>query len=464
MPKPIVVIVGRPNVGKSTLFNKITGSRVAIVEDIPGVTRDRNYQDAEWNGKGFIVVDTGGFYPEPPDDIFSHIKEQAIFAIEEADIIIHLLDGKKGLTPSDMELSRLLRASGKKVLWAVNKIDIPKHEERIHDFHPIGTDELWPLSAETGYGYDDFMDRLTSILPFYVEDNIDYPKIAVVGRPNVGKSTLINTLLGKKRLIVSPVPGTTRDSIDSICTYYGKRYVFIDTAGLRKKGRMGYSIERFSMVRVLKSIERCDVALIVIDASEGIVEQDQRIAGIVEGYGKGAIFLLNKWDLIEKPEDEYKKLCKELSRKMWFMHYAPLLTISAIEKKRITKVFPIIDEVIKERKKRIPTVELNRFFNESLSRMSLPVHKGSAVKLFYITQVKIEPPTFVLFTNYPSPLKDAYIRYIEKVIRERFFFTGTPIKIYVRARERGKKYENITPPPPRSLTGRVQGKRRKKIF
>jgi GTP-binding protein len=436
MPKPIVVIVGRPNVGKSTLFNRITGSHIAIVEDIPGVTRDRNYRDAEWEGKGFIVVDTGGFYPEPPEDIFQHIKEQAIFAIEEADVIIHLLDGKTGLTPSDMELARFLRSSGKKVLWAANKIDVPKHEERLHDFHPIGTADLWPLSAESGFGYDDFMDRLVSLLPLYVEEKIDYPKIAVIGRPNVGKSTLINTFLGKKRLIVSPVPGTTRDSIDSICIYYGRKYLFIDTAGLRKKGRTGYSIERFSMVRALRSIEKCDIALIMMDASEGIVEQDQRIAGIVATYGKGAVFLLNKWDLIENHEEEYKRLGNALHRKMWFMQYAPLLTVSALEKKRITKIFPIIDEVLKERRKRIPTAELNRFFRESLSRMSLPAYKGKMVKLYYITQVKTEPPAFVIFTNRPSLLKDNHLRYIEKALREKFVFMGTPIRIYFRARER----------------------------
>jgi GTP-binding protein len=439
MPKPIVAIVGRPNVGKSTLFNRITESHGAIVEDIPGVTRDRNYRDAEWEGKGFIVVDTGGFYPEPPEDIFLHIKEQAIFAIEEADIIIHLMDGKTGLTPSDMELTRFLRSSGKKVLWVVNKIDVPKHEERLHDFYPIGTDELWPLSAVSGFGYDDLMDRLVSLLPSRVEKKIDYPKIAVIGRPNVGKSTLVNTLLGKKRMIVSPVPGTTRDSIDSVCTYYGRKYLFIDTAGLRKKGKVGYSIERFSMVRAIRSIERCDVALIVMDASEGIAEQDQKIAGIAEGYGKSAIFLLNKWDLIEKPEEAYKGLGNELYRKMWFMQYSPLITLSAVEKKRITKIFPMIDEVIKERKKRISTAELNRFFRESLSKMSLPSYKGKAVKLYYITQVRVEPPSFVIFANRPSLLKDSHRRYIEKILRDEFLFMGTPIRIYVRARERGKE-------------------------
>jgi GTP-binding protein len=438
MAKPIVVIVGRPNVGKSTLFNRMTRTQSAIVEDIPGVTRDRNYLDAEWEGKNFIVVDTGGFYPEPPEDIYLQIKEHAIFAIEEGDVIIHLLDGKDGLTPSDMELARLLRASGKKALWAVNKIDGPTREERLYDFYPIGAENLWPVSAATGYGYDDFMEKLISLLPLYVEEEFDYPKIAVVGRPNVGKSTLINTLLGKKRMLVSPVPGTTRDSIDSICTYYGRKYLVIDTAGLRKKDKVGYSIERFSMVRAIRSIERCDLALIVVDASKGLVEQDQKIAGIVEGYGKGAIFLLNKWDLIDKPEEAHERLGNELSRKIWFMQYVPFLTISALEKKRITKVFPIIDEIIKERKKRIPTADLNRFFREFVSGMSLPLYKGKTAKLYYITQVKTEPPAFVVFTNYASALKDTHIRYIDKGLRSRFSFEGTPIRIYIKTKKRDK--------------------------
>jgi GTP-binding protein len=282
------------------------------------------------------------------------------------------------------------------------------------------------------------MDALTSLLPEYSEEKIEYPKIAVVGRPNVGKSTIINTLLGKKRMIVSPAPGTTRDSVDSICTYYGRRYVLIDTAGLRKKSRIRYPVERFSIVRAVRSIERCNVALIVLDATEGIVEQDQKVAGIVEDYGKGAMLLLNKWDLIDKPEEAYKKLSSELKRKMWFMPYAPVLTVSALVKKRITKVFPVIDEVITERKKRIRTSELNRFFDESLSRMPLAMYKGKAVKLYYITQIKTEPPVFVVFTNYPSALKDIHIRYIEKGLRGRFSFKGTPIRIYVRSRERDK--------------------------
>ncbi len=439
MAKPIVVIVGRPNVGKSTLFNRMTGSQTAIVENIPGVTRDRNYLDAEWEDKHFIVVDTGGFYPEPAEDIFLQIKEQALFAIEEGDVIIHVLDGKDGLTASDREIAGMLRESGKKVLWAVNKVDAPTREDRLYDFYPLGTEELWPVSAATGYGYDDFMERLAPLLPPVVEEKTDYPKIAIVGKPNVGKSTLINTLLSKKRMIVSPVPGTTRDSVDSVCTYYGRKYLLIDTAGIRRKDMAGYSIERFSAVRALRSIERCDVALIVMDASGGIVEQDQRIAGIVENLGKGALFLLNKWDLFDRPEEAYKLLGNELRREMWFMPYVPFLTVSALEKKRVTKIFSIIDEILQERKKRIPTADLNRAFREVAENMTLPLHKGKQVKLYYITQVKTEPPSFAVFVNYPSAIKDAHLRHMEKVLRNGFSFRGTPIRIYLKERERTKR-------------------------
>jgi GTP-binding protein len=436
MPKPIVVIVGRPNVGKSTLFNRITQSHTAIIENIPGVTRDRNYLDAEWNGKHFIIVDTGGFYPEPSDDIFLQIREQALFAIDEADIIIHLLDGRDGLVPSDMEIARMLRASGKKVLWAVNKIDGPTRDERLIDFYRLGSEELMPVSAATGYGYDDLMDALATLLPPYTDEKTDYPKIAVVGRPNVGKSTLINTLLSKKRMIVSPVPGTTRDSIDSICSYYGKKYLFIDTAGIRKKDMSGYSLERFSAVRAVRSIQRCDVALIVLNAGDGIVDQDQKIAGMVDSYGKGGFLLLNKWDLLEKSEATYKLLMGEVARKMWFMHYAPVLTISALEKKRVTNIFRVIDHVISERKKRIPTAGLNRSFSEMQSTMTLSSYRGKPVRLNYITQVRTEPPSFTVFVNHPNAIKDAQIRHIEKILRNNFSFQGTPIRIYVKEKSR----------------------------
>jgi len=435
MGKPLVVIVGRPNVGKSTLFNRILRTQAAIVEDIPGVTRDRNYQEAEWEGKSFVIVDTGGFYPEPSDDIFQEVKEQAFFAIEEGDLIIHLMDGKEGLTPHDIELAGILRASGKKVLWAVNKVDAPAREDRLYDFYRLGVSEVVPLSAETGYEFGEFMDRLVLLLPEGTGEDAGagYPKVAVVGRPNVGKSTLVNTLTGKKRMIVSPIAGTTRDSIDSVCSYYGRKYLFIDTAGIRKKGKVGYSIERYSMVRAIRSIERCDVALVVLDASAGIVEQDKRIAGIVQQYGKGAIFLVNKWDLLEDPEAVFKQYTTEFRNELWFFTHAPLLTISGLVRKRVTKVFPLIDAVVVERKKRIPTAELNSFLSRALSHIPpLPQSKGRAVKINYMTQTGTEPPRFVVFTNRPAGVKDAFLRYLERSLRETFSFSGTPIRIFVR--------------------------------
>ncbi len=439
MNKPVVVIVGRPNVGKSTLFNRITRSQAAIVEAIPGVTRDRNYRDATWEGKTFMVVDTGGFYLEPPEDVFVQAKEQAFFAIEEGDIIIHLLDGKDGLTPADMELARLLRASGKSVVWAVNKIDAESRIERMYDFYRIGTEELIPVSAATGYGYETFMNRLYDLLPYAEIETADYPKIAVVGRPNVGKSTLVNALTGKQKIVVSSVPGTTRDALDSMCTYHGRKYVFIDTAGLRKKGKIGYALERFSMVRTVRSIERCDVALLILDAGEGIVEQDQRIAGMIKDYGKGTVFLLNKWDLVQDPERAYDLLSEAVKRKMWFSSYAPFLTVSGLVKKRIFKVYPVIDVIMAERGKRIRTAELNRFFQKIHSEITLPQYKNRKVKWYYMTQVKEEPPSFVLFVNYPEAVKTSHTRFIEKKLRESFGFQGTPLNIYVRPRKREKK-------------------------
>ncbi|MBI5213204.1 MAG: ribosome biogenesis GTPase Der [Nitrospirae bacterium] len=446
--KPVVAIVGRANAGKSTLFNRMIRMRAgraksaAITESIPGVTRDRNYGDSEWDGREFIVVDTGGFYAEdvPHEDreIVRQVREQALFAVEEADIIIHLLDGKEDINPSDIELANILRASGKKILWVANKIDTLAKESKALEFYRIGADEIIPVSAMSGYGFDEFMDKIISSLSFEAHPAQSAPpaeisKIAVVGRPNVGKSTLINSLLDKKRLIVSPVPGTTRDSVDSICAYYGKKYLFIDTAGIRKKGKI-YSIELFSVVRAVKSIEKADVAIIVIDASEGVVEQDKKVAGIVEEYGKGAIFLLNKWDLVKDPDKEYKKITGLLSNAMWFMDYVPCITTSGLEKKRITKIFPVIDEIISERKKRIPTPELNKLLSRILASKPFPSYRGKELKFFYITQTGIEPPAFTIFVNYPAGVKAHHIRHIERKIREAYSFKGTPIRIHVKSR------------------------------
>lgn len=434
MAKPFVVIVGRANTGKSTLFNRMIGSSAAIVEDLPNVTRDRNYLETEWEDKAFIAVDTGGFYPEPADDIFLQMREQALFAIAEADVIIQLLDGKEGLASADVELAKTLRASGKKVLWVVNKIDGPTREDRLYDFYALGVDELLPVSAATGYEFSELMDKVVSLLPPVSKEKVTYPKIAVVGRPNVGKSTLVNSILGKDRMIVSPAPGTTRDAVDSVCSYYKKKYLLIDTAGIRQKGKLGFSIERFSVVRAIRSIERCDVALIVLDAADGITEQDQKVAGIVEKYAKGAIFLLNKWDLVSEPELAYKKLVPELKRKMWFLAHAPVITTSGMEKKRITNIFPVIDEIIKERGKRISTADMNRFIQDVTSSTALPLYRGKQVRISYVTQVNTEPPAFVIFSNYPAGIKDSYIRYIERCMRERFSFAGTPVRIYKKVK------------------------------
>jgi len=429
MSLPVVVIVGRPNVGKSTLFNRIIGKGTAIVEDIAGVTRDRNLQSAEWEGRRFIVVDTGGFYSEADTDIGKQVREQALFAIEEADIIVHLLDAESCPLPDDIELDRLIRESGKTSIKAVNKIDGPKKEPKLYDFFVLG-DDIHPISAKTGYGFEDFMDRVISLIPerpepSQIEEAL--PRVSVIGRPNVGKSTLINTLIGKKRLIVSPIPGTTRDSIDTICTYYGKKYLFIDTAGIRRKAR-AYPIERFAMLRTLKSIERSDVCLIVLDSTEGVVTEDQKISGEVLRLQKGAVFVLNKWDLIPEPEKSYKRLTEDIKRKIWFFEHAPVLTISAMERTRVTKLFPLIDKVIGERKKKIPTNELNE-----LLRSIPPIYSGgSKVRLDYIVQKDIEPPCFLVFTKKPDALRPEHLRYIERVIRERFSFSGTPIKILKR--------------------------------
>ena len=461
--RAIVVIVGRPNVGKSTLFNRMikTGANrtklTAIVESTPGVTRDRNYGEAEWEGKGFAIVDTGGFYTEGIDrggaEVARQVTEHAMFAIEEADLIIHLLDGRGGLNPTDMELANILRESGKEVLWVANKIDTPAREVGVAEFYSIGADEIMPLSAITGLGFDEVMDKIITVLSpriaawegvlMKTPDGI--PNIAVIGRPNVGKSTLINSLLGKKRHIVSPVPGTTRDSIDSIGTYYGKKYLLIDTAGVRQKSKI-YSIERFSVVRAIRSIERADVVIIVLDVTDGIVEQDQKIAGIVNECGKGAIFLINKWDLVEEPDLKYKKITQELKDKMWFMNYVPYATTSGLEKKRITKIFPMIDEIITERRKRISTNELNKFLSNVISAIHFPAYRGRKVKFSYITQVGVAPPAFVIFANHPSALKRGHIRSIERAIRKEYSFKGTPIRIYPKKKMRWRMQPVKTPP------------------
>ncbi|MGO9613345.1 MAG: ribosome biogenesis GTPase Der [Dissulfurispiraceae bacterium] len=448
----IVAIIGRPNVGKSTLFNRMLvkdGSdpiATAITEMSPGVTRDRNYGRAQWDETVFTIVDTGGFFGEKHDgkdtvhnEIVRQIMEQALLAAHEADLVIHLCDGKDGLTPSDVELANLLRESGNKILRVVNKIDGPTKADAVLDFYRTGSEDIIPVSALTGYGFDELMEKIIGQLPHeeaikdVVSDRPSIPKVAVVGRPNVGKSTLINSLLSKQRLIVASTPGTTRDSIDSICTYYGKKYLFIDTAGIRRKAD-SYTVEGFSVIRTIKSMERSDIVIVIFDASQGLVEQDQRIAGMAIQFGKGLIALFNKWDLMKDPEKDYKRLVDETKQKMWFMDHVPFMTTSGLQKKRITRIFPLIDEIINEREKRIPTPVLNRFLSKLSASRPFPSYKGREVKLLYVAQTGTTPPAFTIFVNYPSAFSVQQSRYVEKALRKEYSFKGTPIKIYFKSR------------------------------
>ncbi len=443
----IVALIGRPNVGKSTLFNRmISGGRqgqkvTAVTGETPGVTRDRNYASAEWEGRTFSVVDTGGFYSEDAaaqeGEIAAQMREQALCAVDEADVILHVMDGKDGLTPSDSELATFLRRSGKKVLSVVSKIDGPKQIDRMIDFYRLGVDDIVGVSGLTGFGFDDLMDELIEHSTVHagsgVGESSDMPRVAVVGRPNVGKSTLINVLLSKKRLIVSSTPGTTRDAIDTVCTFYGRSYLFIDTAGIRRKV-VSRSVEGFSVLRAIRSIERADVALIVLDATEGVVDQDQRIAGIVETAGKGSIFLWNKWDLISDPETAYKRLSKELKKKFWFMDYTPFLTTSGIAKKRVTVVFGLIDQVIAERRRRIADDELHDFLSHINARRLFPQVRGKDLQFTAMTQTGIEPPAFLIRVTHPGALRDSHRRQFEKEFRSRFSFRGTPVRLHFKSR------------------------------
>ncbi len=435
MGKAIVAIVGRPNVGKSTLFNRIIKKRRAVIEDFPGVTRDRLYGEATWEGKSFLVVDTGGFQHEADGEFAGEVKKQLLIAVEEADIILLLLDGESGLLPLDTELIAELRKYGKRVFYAVNKIDGPNKEKNLlNDFYSLGVD-IFPVSALSGYGFEELMEGMSPLLTTGEEEKSEYPKIAIVGRPNVGKSTLVNSLLGKERMIVSSTPGTTRDAVDSVCSYYKKKYIIVDTAGIRRKGKMAQTVERYSFMRTLRNVEDCNIALIVLDASEGVVELDQKIAGAVISAKKGAVIIYNKWDLVNKDSLSMDDVKERIYEKLWFMRHVPILTISALSKQRLTKVFSLIDKIIAESSKRITTHNLNTFMRKVLLMPEPPMYRSRRVKIYYITQVKTTPPGFTIFTNQKDGIKEQYKRFLEKQLRDHFKFEGVPIEIYVRQRK-----------------------------
>ena len=439
--KPIVAIVGRPNVGKSTFFNKVTRTRDALVDDLPGVTRDRHYGDARWNNIEFTVVDTGGF--TEGDDFSQEIQHQVQQAIDDADAIILLFDGKEGISPFDRDMLEKLRTIKKPVFYAVNKIDSLEQEAHLYDFYSLGIDKLYPISAEHRYGLPDFLDDLVDALPgqgdeYKKDEAEDIIGLAVVGRPNVGKSSLINRILGEERLLVSDIPGTTRDAIDSVCRLNGKSYLLIDTAGIRRKGKVRGKIEKFSIIKALRSLDRCDVALILLDAQEGITDQDISIAGYAYDRGCGCIMLLNKWDMVEKDSNTVKKYIDLLRTQAKFLSFAPAITISALTGQRVSKVFKLVDEVYSQYAQRIGTGQLNKIVERAIEKNEPSLHRGKRLKFYYATQVSAKPPTFVCFVNYPEGIHFSYKRYLINQIREQTGLDKTPIRIVFRQRERRK--------------------------
>lgn len=434
--KPIVAIVGRPNVGKSTFFNRVTKTKDAIVDNFPGVTRDRHFGDVFWNDKEFTLIDTGGFTDSNNDDFAIQIRFQVLCAIEDADVIIILFDGKNGVSPFDANIVDLLRGAKKPVLFVVNKIDGLEQEKNIYDFYDLGIEKLYPISSEHGYGVPDFLDDLISILPEFISDySDDMIRLAVVGRPNVGKSSLINKILGEKRLLVSSIPGTTRDSVDSVGVMDGKSYLFIDTAGIRRKGRVSQKIEKFSIIKALRSLDRCDVALIVIDAQEGITDQDITIAGYAFERKCGCIFILNKWDLVDKEEHSVKSYYEDLRMNAKFFSFAPAITISALTGRRVDKISKLVEEVYAQYKARIGTGKLNRLLERAVQRNEPSLHNGRRIKFYYATQASTKPPTFVCFVNYPDAVHFSYKRYLMNRIRDEFGLEKTPVRIFFRGRK-----------------------------
>ncbi|AYC29378.1 ribosome biogenesis GTPase Der [Paenisporosarcina cavernae] len=435
MSKPVVAIVGRPNVGKSTIFNRIVGERISIVEDIPGVTRDRIYSSADWLTHEFNIIDTGGI--EIGDEPFlEQIRSQAEIAIEEADVIIFLVNGRESVTTADEQVAKILYKTKKPIVLAVNKIDNPDMREMIYDFYSLGFGEPFPISGSHGLGLGDLLDEVAKNFP--QEDEEVYPddviKFSLIGRPNAGKSSLVNSFLGNDRVIVSEVAGTTRDAIDSPYEYDGQPYVIIDTAGMRKRGKIYESTEKYSVLRALRAIERSDVVLVVLNGEEGIQEQDKKIAGYAHEAGKAVIIVVNKWDAVEKDEKTMNEYTKRIREHFLFLDYAPILFVSAKTKQRVHQILPVINRVSENHSMRVQSSLLNEVIEDAVARNPAPSDKGRRLRIYYATQVAIKPPTFVVFVNDPELMHFSYERFLENRIRESFDFEGTPIRIITRAR------------------------------
>ncbi|NLW45177.1 MAG: ribosome biogenesis GTPase Der [Syntrophomonadaceae bacterium] len=437
MSKPVVAIVGRPNVGKSTLFNRLAGMRKAIVEDIPGVTRDRIYEKTEWEGREFIIIDTGGFTTGSEDGLAAEVKKQAQLAMEEADVIVMVVDAREGLVQEDEAIAEILRKSRKPVVLAANKVEDFHKQTQYYEFFSLGLSDPIPISAAHGLNISDLLDEVVANFPEPDEDTPDeglVTRIAVVGRPNVGKSSLVNAILGEERVIVSDVPGTTRDAIDTPFEYGGNRYILIDTAGIRRKTKISVSTERYSVMRAFKAVDRADVVLIIIDATEGVTEQDQRIAGFVHEQGRASVIVVNKWDLVTKDAKTMTLYDQDIREDLKFMAYAPILYVSALTGQRVHKILELVDFVAEQHYTKVQTSELNRVINEALLLNPPPGAGKKKLKIYYATQVKTGPPTFVLFVNDADLLHFSYLRYLENTLRQAFGFEGSPLRLIPRQR------------------------------
>ncbi len=438
MSKAIVAIVGRPNVGKSTLFNLLANKRISIVEDTPGVTRDRLYATAEWLDKEFMMVDTGGIETMNNDVIAVSVRQQAEIAIREADVILFVCDARTGITNEDQEVANILRRSQKPIVLVVNKADSPKQEMGIFEFYNLGIGEPVPISAANHLGLGDMLDAVVEKFPSTVtsgeEQDEDEIKVALIGRPNVGKSSIFNCLVGQERSIVSDVAGTTRDAIDTPVTIDKQKYLFIDTAGMRRKARIDEPIEKYSVIRSLRAVDRSDVILMVIDAVEGVTEQDKKIVGYVHEAGKGVILVVNKWDLYKKDNSSTLRYTEELRKELVFLQYAPVVYVSALTKQRIHRLPEVISYVAEQNAMRISTSVLNQVINDATAINPPPTDKGKRLKILFSTQVKTKPPTFVIFVNYPEIMHFSYQRYLENKLRESFGFEGTPLNLIIRAK------------------------------